>query len=69
MNRYIDAGDTIRFSYYKCDGMSQHKFTVDKEWFNTHNTDSITAEELEELARADRENSKIEGCISWIGLG
>ncbi len=59
----------VSFYYSKCDGMSQHYNTVDEDWFNEHNTESITAEELDSLAWHDKENSKVEGKISWIGLG
>ena len=59
----------IFFSFSKCDGMSQHMNYVDKDWFDAHNTTEMTAEELEGLAWHDKDNSKVEGKISWWGLG
>lgn len=68
MNYNVEDG-RVYFSFTKCDGMSIHYTNVDEEWFNQHNTDDITAEELSELAFKDRDNSKAKGKISWWGLG
>ena len=69
MVRGKEENGRVYFSYSKCDGMSQHYYNVDKDWFDEHNTESITAEELSDLAYKDRENSKVDGRISWWGLG
>ena len=65
----IKESGKVFFSFSKCDGMSQHMNYVDKDWFNAHNTESMTAEELEGLAWHDKDNSKVEGRVSWWGLG
>lgn len=69
MVRGKEQDGRVYFSYSKCDGMSQHQLSVDKTWFDEHNTEGMTAEELDSLAYADRDNSKVEGKISWWGLG
>ena len=59
----------VYFDFTKCDGMSIHYNSVDKDWFDAHNTESMTAEELDGLAWHDKDNSKVDGKISWWGLG
>ena len=61
--------DRVHFNYSKCDGMSIHYVSVDEQWFNEHNTENMTPEELDKLAFEDKENSKAQGKISWWGLG
>lgn len=69
MARGKERDGRVYFNYSKCDGMSQHMFSVDKAWCDTHNTDEIDAEQLDKMAYDDKENSKVEGKISWWGLG
>ena len=59
----------VHFSYTKCGGMSIHYIDVDEEWFNKQDTENLTAEELDELAKKDQDNSKSKGTIQWWGLG
>lgn len=59
----------ITFRYEECYGMSQHKITVDTEWFNTQDIEHLDAKELEKLAREDKEHSNIKAVNSWWGLG
>ena len=68
MNVKFDDGRAY-FSYTSCGGMRISYISVDEDWFNAHNSDNITAEELDKLAFEDRENSKAQGKISWWGLG
>ena len=59
----------VGFHYSKCDGMSQHYNEVDKDWANLHVTPEMTAEELEKLAWANKDESKVDGITHWWGLG
>ena len=59
----------VHFSFNKCDGMSIHYVSVDKSWFDEYNTEDMNDEEMEKLAYKDKENSKVDGRISWWGLG
>ena len=69
VNGTLTADGKIYFSYSVCGGMSQHQNYVNKDWFEAHNTEDMTAEKLEKLAWEDKENSKTDGKISWWGLG
>ena len=64
-----ESWDRVSFYYSKCDGMFQHYNEVDKDWFDAHNTESMTAEELEGLAWNDKANSHVDGHTSCWGLG
>lgn len=69
MVRGKEKDGRIHFSYDKCDGAFIHYISVDKKWFNEHNTQNMTAEELDKLAFADKELSQASGRISCWGLG
>lgn len=71
MVRGKNINDTrVSFSYSKCDGMVQTTTVVDKKWFDEHNTETMTPEELDYLAysKEERNLSNATGQTMWWGL-
>lgn len=69
LNVYSKVDDRVTLRWSTCDGMCSHILTVNSDWFNSHNKDCKTYEELQRLAYKDKECSMPEGKSSWWGLG